>query len=79
MHRVGDNEQHDHACAYEVVAGHRRFDTARKAGLDTIVVRSRISMRGEAVERFMDDHVPIQGGDERYMYGHEDISFCSSR
>jgi hypothetical protein len=23
----------------------------------------------EAVERFIDDHVAIQGGDERHMYG----------
>src|SRR5699024_6668903 len=29
-------EQRDDECAYEVVAGHRRFDTARKAGLNTI-------------------------------------------
>jgi hypothetical protein len=79
VRRVADNEQRDHECAYEVVAGHRRFDTARKAGLDTIAVRVTDLDAWEAVERFVDDHVPIQGGDERYMYGQQEIDRMLAR
>jgi hypothetical protein len=64
---------HDHDRAYEVVAGHRRFETARKAGLETIAVQVADLDAWGAVKRFVDDHVPIQGGDERYMYGQEEI------
>jgi hypothetical protein len=79
VRRVGDDEQRDHAREYEVVAGHRRFDTARKAGLDTIAVRVADLDAWEAVERFVDDHVPIQGGNERYMYGQEEIDRMLAR
>ena len=68
-----------HDRQYEVVAGHRRFDTARKAGLDTIAVRIADLDAWEAVERFVDDHVPIQGGDERYMYGQEELDDTIAR
>ena len=74
-----DEPAHEHDCAYEVVAGHRRFDTARKAGLDAITVRVADLDSWEAVERFVDDHVPIQGGDERYMYGQEEIDQMLAR
>jgi hypothetical protein len=79
VRRVGDDEQRGHDRAYEVVAGHRRFDTARKAGLDTITVRVTDLDAWEAVERFVDDHVPIQGGDERYMYSQEEIDQMIAR
>jgi hypothetical protein len=73
------SHDHGHDRAYEVVAGHRRFDTARKAGLDTMAVRVADLDAWEAVERFVDDHVPIQGGDERYMYGQEEIDQMLAR
>lgn len=43
--------------------------TARVADLDA----------WEAVERFVDDHVAIQGGDERHMYGQEEIDRMLAR
>ena len=70
---VAGDEQRGDECAYEVVAGHRRFDTAQKAGLETIAARIADLDEWEAVERFVDDHVAIQGGDERHMYGQEEI------
>jgi hypothetical protein len=79
VRRVGDDEQRGHDREYEVVAGHRRFDTARKAGLDTIAVRVADLDVWEAVERFIDDHVAIQGGDERHMYGQEEIDRMLAR
>jgi hypothetical protein len=80
VRRVGSDEQrHDHDRAYEVVAGHRRYDTAQQAGFDTIVVRVADLDAWEAVERFVDDHVPIQGGDECHMYGQEEIDRMLAR
>ena len=79
VRRVRDDEQRGHDRACEVVAGHRRFDTARKAGLDTIAVRVADLNAWEAVERFVDDHVPIEGGDERHMYGQEEIDRMVTR
>ena len=79
VRRVGDNEQRAHDRAYEVVAGHRRFATAQKAGLETIAVRVADLDAWEAVERFVDDHVAIQGGDERHMYGQEEIDRMLAR
>jgi hypothetical protein len=79
VRRVGSDEQRDHNCEYEVVAGHRRFETARRAGLDTIAVRVADLDAWEAVERFVDDHVAIQGGDERHMYGQEEIDRMLAR
>jgi hypothetical protein len=79
VRRMGDDEQRNHDREYEVVAGHRRFDTARKAGLDTMAVRVTDLDAWEAVERFVDDHVPIQGGDERHMYGQEEIDRMLAR
>jgi hypothetical protein len=79
VRRVANDEQRDHECAYEIVAGHRRFDTARKAGLDTIAVRVADLDAWEAVERFVDDHVPIQGGDEWQMYGQQEIDRMLAR
>jgi hypothetical protein len=79
VRRVANDEQRDHECAYEIVAGHRRFETARKAGLDTIAVRVADLDAWEAVERFVDDHVPIQGGDEWQMYGQQEIDRMLAR
>lgn len=77
--RVADDEQCDHARAYEVIAGHRRFDTAQYAGLDTIAVCVADLDAWEAVERFVDDHVSIQGDNESYMYGQEEIDRMLAR
>ena len=79
VRRVGDDEHRDHNSAYEVVAGHRRFETAQRANLDTITARVADLDAWEAVERFVDDHVAIQGGDERHMYGQEEIDQMLAR
>ena len=79
VRRVGDDEHRSHDSAYEVVAGHRRLKTARRANLDTIAARVADLDAWEAVEQFVDDHVPIQGGDERHMYGQEEIDRMLAR
>ena len=79
VRRVAGDEQRDHNREYEVVAGHRRFATAQQAGLDTITARIADLDAWEAVERFVDDHVAIQGGDERHMYGQEEIDRMLAR
>jgi hypothetical protein len=79
VRRVGDDEQRGHDRAHEIVAGHRRFDTARKAGLDAIAVQVADLDAWEAVERFADDHVAIQGGDERHMYDQEETDLMLAR
>jgi hypothetical protein len=79
VRRVAEDEQRGHDCAYEVVAGHRRFATAQKAGLETIAARVADLDAWETVERFVDDHVAIQGGDERHMYAQEEIDQMLAR
>jgi hypothetical protein len=79
VRRVGNDEQRGHDRAYEVVAGHRRFATAQKAGLEAIAARVADLDAWEAVERFVDDHVAIQGGDERHMYDQEEIDRMLAR
>lgn len=61
----------DHA--YEVVAGHRRFHAARKAGLETIAVRIADLDDWEAVTWFVDEHIPVEGGTEQDMYSQREI------
>ena len=58
----------DSADTYEVVIGHRRVATARKAGLETIAVRLRELDDWEAVEHFVDDHIPIPGANKNGLY-----------
>ncbi|UPM44393.1 ParB/RepB/Spo0J family partition protein [Halocatena salina] len=67
----------DHA--YEIVAGHRRFHAARKAGLETIGVRIVELDDWEAVTWFVDEHIPVEGGDEQDMYSQQDIDRAISR
>ncbi|WP_233738131.1 ParB/RepB/Spo0J family partition protein [Halocatena pleomorpha] len=67
----------DHA--YEIVAGHRRFHAARKAGLDTIAVRIMELDDWEAATRFVDEHIPVEGGDERDMYSQQEIDRAIAR
>lgn len=67
----------DHA--YEVVAGHRRFHAARKAGLETIAVRIADLDDWEAVRWFVDEHIPVEGGAEQDMYSQRDIDRAIER
>lgn len=73
--RSVDGKVHD----YEVVAGHRRFHTVQHADLDVVAVRVADLTAWEAVERFVDDHIPIEGGNERYMYDHQEIEETIAR
>jgi hypothetical protein len=67
----------DHA--YEVAVGHRRVDTARKAGLETLPVQIRDLDDWEAVQWFVDDHIPIPGENESGMYSQSEIDRAISR
>jgi hypothetical protein len=61
---------------YEVVIGHRRVDTARKAGLHEIPVKVANLDDWETVQWFVDDHIPIPGGDEHGMYDRDEIDYA---
>ena len=65
--------------AYEVVIGHRRVATARKAGLETIAVRLRHLDDWEAVEHFIDDHIPIPDANENGLYSQQEIEQAITR
>ena len=65
--------------AYEVVIGHRRVATARKADLGTIAVRLRELDDWEAVEHFVDDHIPIPGANENGLYSQQEIEQAITR
>ena len=65
--------------AYEVVIGHRRVATARKAGLETIAVRLRELDDWEAVEHFIDDHIPIPDANENGLYSQSEIEQAITR
>ena len=67
------------ADAYEVVIGHRRVATARKAGLETIAVRLRALDDWEAVEHFIDDHIPIPDANENGLYSQQEIEQAITR
>jgi len=69
----------DSADTYEVVIGHRRVATARKAGLETIAVRLRELDDWEAVEHFVDDHIPIPGANENGLYSQSEIEQAITR
>ena len=58
---------------YETVGGHKRLEAARRAGLDELAVRVLDLDEWEAARRFVDEHIPIEGGNERGMYGQEEI------
>ena len=64
---------------YEVVIGHRRVATARKAGLETIAVRLRALDDWEAVEHFIDDHIPIPDANEHGLYSQQEIEQAITR
>ena len=64
---------------YEVVIGHRRVATARKAGLETIAVRLRDLDDWAAVEHFVDDHIPIPDAGEDGLYSQEEIEQALTR
>lgn len=67
----------DHA--YEIVAGHRRFHAARKAGLETIAVKILDLDDWEAATWFVDEHIPVEGGAEQDMYSQQDIKRAIAR
>jgi len=69
----------DSADSYEVVIGHRRVATARKAGLETIAVRLRHLDDWGAVEHFVDDHIPIPGANEHGLYSQSEIEQAITR
>lgn len=64
---------------YEVVSGHRRFDTAQQARLDTIAVRIAALDAWEAIERFVDEHVPYGNDNNQYMYTQSEIDETIAR
>ena len=65
--------------AYEVAVGHRRVAAARRAGLDTIAARLRDLDDWEAVEYFVDDHIPIPDANESGLYSQHEIERAISR
>ena len=65
--------EEDSETEYETVGGHKRVEAARRAGLDTLPVRVLDLDDWEATRRFVDEHIPIQGGDERRMYSQKEI------
>lgn len=64
---------------YEVVIGHRRVDTARKAGLHEIPVKVANLDDWEAVQWFVDDHIPIPGSNQHGMYDQDEIDYALAR
>jgi hypothetical protein len=58
---------------YETVGGHKRMEAARRAGLNELPVRVLDLDDWEAARRFVDEHIPVQGANERNMYGQESI------
>ena len=58
---------------FETVSGHRRLEAARRADLDELAVRLVEMSDWEATQRFVDEHIPVEGGDERKMYGQQEI------
>jgi hypothetical protein len=49
------------------------------AGLDEIAVRVLDLDDWEAARKFVDEHIPIEGGDERGMYSQEEIDHAIAR
>lgn len=58
---------------FETVSGHRRMEAARRAGLDELPVRVVENDKWETVERFVDEHIPIEGGNQNGMYSQQEI------
>ena len=58
---------------YETLGGHKRLEAARRADLDQLPVRVVELDDWEAARRFVDEHIPIEGGGERNMYGQQSI------
>src|SRR5699024_6123105 len=52
---------------------------ARRAGLVDLPVRVIELDEWEAACQFVDEHIPIQGGNERGMYGQEEIDRTIAR
>ena len=66
VRRVSDGE-------FETVSGHKRMEAARRAGLEELPVRLLELDDWGAARRFVDEHISIEGGDERNMYGQQGI------
>jgi hypothetical protein len=67
------NSSDDTETTHEVVGGHRRIEAARRASLDTIPVRVVALTDWEAVEHFVDEHIPIPGANEHDLYSPDEI------
>ena len=63
---------------YETLSGHKRLEAARRAGLDQLPVRVVELDDWEAARRFVDEHIPIEGGNERNMYDQQSIDHAIS-
>lgn len=49
----------DTSSSFEIVSGHKRVEAATEAGLETIAVEVRDLSDWEALEIFVDEHIPI--------------------
>lgn len=70
---LNDNTRTVEGADYEIAVGHRRINTARKAGLGTLPVRIRELDDWEAVQWFVDDHIPLPNANESGMYSRSEI------
>lgn len=70
---LNDSSRITEGADYEIAVGHRRVDTARKAGLETLPVQIRDLDDWEAVQWFVDDHIPLPDANESGMYSQSEI------
>src|SRR5699024_3625261 len=64
---------------YGPVGDPRRMEAALRAELVALPVRVVELDEWEAARQFVDEHIPIQGGNERGMYGQEEIDRTIAR
>lgn len=66
---------------YELIGGHRRTEAARRAGFETIPVRVITLSDWDALQRFVDEHIPLSeteltdaSDEERGRYTEDEIT-----